>query len=348
MPSVSLQEIVTLTGGICTGDLQRLIHGVRSLAEAGDDDLSFLANPKYLGLLEGTAAGAVLVPENTAGDSRCWIRVSDPYYAFAQVLEQWFAPAESDPVVSPLSAVAPSARLGANVSIGPFVSIGENAVIGEGVSIHSGVSIGQGVSIGSGSTLYANVSVYRDCQIGNRCVVHAGAVIGSDGFGFATHEGVHNKIRQIGIVRIEDDVEVGAGTTIDRAALGETVIGTGTKIDNLVQIGHNVRIGRHCLIVAQVGIAGSTEIGDYCVFGGQAGVSGHLKLGSRVQAGAQAAVMKDWDGPVTLAGSPARPLRQSLRSEAMIHRLPEIMQRLKRLEKACEISAENLAPEERD
>ena len=334
MPTVSLREIAALTGGTSSGDSDRTITNVRPLGEAGASDLTFLANPKYRHLLEKSEAGAVLVSRELEGESSAWIRVPDPYFALAQVLEKWFTPARPSAGVSPLSVVDASARIGANVSVGPFVSIGAEAELGDDVVLHAGVSVGEGAIIGSGSILYSNVSVYRKCRIGQRCIVQAGAVIGSDGFGFATHEGIHHKIVQIGIVRIEDDVEIGAGTTIDRAALGETVIGQGTKIDNLVQIGHNVRIGRHCLIAALAGIAGSTEIGDYSVFGGQAGVSGHLKIGSRVLVGAQAAVMKNWDGPVTLSGSPARPLRQMLRSEAMIRRLPEIEDRLKRLEEA--------------
>jgi UDP-3-O-[3-hydroxymyristoyl] glucosamine N-acyltransferase len=200
------------------------------------------------------------------------------------------------------------------------------------VTIFDGCHVGPDCVVGEGSLLYPNVTVYHGCLIGRRCILHSGVVVGSDGYGFATSGGGHHKIPQVGIVRIEDDVEVGAGTTIDRATLGETVIGEGTKIDNLVQIGHNVRIGKHCLLVAQVGIAGSTEIGDHVVFGGQSGAGGHLKIASNVKVGSRAAVMKSWEEEVTLSGTPARPLQEHLRAEALIRRLPKMQERIEKLE----------------
>ena len=259
--------------------------------------------------------------------------VDDPYLQLSRVISKWFS-AVPRPAggISPQAAVASSARLGAEIAVAPFVSIGEHAKIGNGVVLYEGVTVGASCEIGDGTVLYPGVTVYHGCRIGNRCIIHARVVIGADGFGFATADGLHHKIPQIGIVRIEDDVEIGAGSTIDRAALGETVIGAGTKIDNLVQIGHNVKIGPGCLIVAFSGIAGSSELGDHCVLGGQSGVGGHVTLGSRVMVAAQAAVMKDFEGPVQLAGSPARPLREHLRSEAAVQRLPEYLKRLKKVE----------------
>jgi UDP-3-O-[3-hydroxymyristoyl] glucosamine N-acyltransferase len=189
------------------------------------------------------------------------------------------------------------------------------------VVIFQGVSVEAGAVVGDGTVLYPNVVIYEECVIGRRCVIHANTVIGSDGYGFATNRGKHHKIPQIGIVRIEDDVEIGAGTTIDRAAFGETVIGEGTKIDNLVQIGHNVKIGSHCLIVSQVGIAGSTELGDYVAVGGQSGLSGHLKIGSRVQIGGGTAVVEDTPDDSKVMGYPALPFRQFARREALLKRL---------------------------
>lgn len=331
----TLGEIADLVEGEFNGDRTRRITGARSLADAGPEDLSFLANARYQSQLATTRAGAVLVESGMAGESARWIRVRDPYYALARVLQAFFAEVPlPSPGVSPLASIHATARLADDVRIGPFVTVGPDAAIGDRAVLFEGVSVGAGASIGPDSRLYPSVVVYHGCLIGARCIVHSGAVIGADGFGFATHEGVHHKIPQIGIVRIEDDVEIGAGTTIDRAALGETVVGRGTKIDNLVQVGHNVRIGRGCFIVAQVGIAGSTEIGDYCAIGGQAGLTGHIRLGARVMVAAQAAVMKDFDGPVTVAGSPARPLREHLRSEAMIRKLPELIDRVGALEGA--------------
>jgi len=199
--------------------------------------------------------------------------------------------------------------------------IGAGVTVGDDVTIYASVTIEAGSTIGDGTTIFPNVSVYSGTRIGRRCVIHSGAVIGSDGYGFATHGGRHHKIPQIGIVRIEDDVEVGAGTTIDRAALGETVIGEGTKIDNLVQIGHNVRIGRHCLLVSHVGVAGSTVLGDYVVVAGQSGFAGHLTIGDRVQVAAKSAVLGDVADGQKVMGIPAIPFREFARREATLRRL---------------------------
>src|SRR5438874_636008 len=222
----------------------------------------------------------MLVPKNLEGCDARWIRVEDPYFAFAKIMTRWFSNRPMPTGISPKAVVAQSANLGNNVSLGHFAVIGENVVLGNNVTIFQSVSIEAGSVIGEDCIIYPNVVIYDGTRIGNRCIIHSGVVIGSDGYGFATHGGQHHKIPQIGIVRIEDDVEIGAGTTIDRAALGETVIGEGTKIDNLVQIGHNVRIGKHCLLVSQVGIAGSAEVGDYVSMGGQSGISGHIKIGN--------------------------------------------------------------------
>lgn len=332
MAEVSLGEIVDFTGGAFDGDRGTMIRGVRPLADAGPSDLTFLANPKYAPLLASSEAAAILVPQRQEGASERWIRVDDPYFQLARLLLRWFSTIPAPEGISAEASISASAAIGAGARIAPGVAVGEGSVIGERVTIFAGASIGAGVTIGDETIIYGNVTIYHGSRIGRRCIIHGGVVIGSDGYGFATREGRHHKIPQIGIVRIDDDVEIGANTTIDRAALGETVIGEGTKIDNLVQIGHNVTIGRHCLIVSQVGIAGSTEIGDYCVFGGQAGASGHLKIGARVQVAAQSAVMKDWAGPATIGGSPARPLREHLRQEALTGRLPQLVERVRALE----------------
>ncbi len=333
MPSVTIGEIADLVEGDYHGDRARRITGARALEDAGPDDLSFLANARYQKLLATTAAGAILVERGMAGDSPRWIRVHDPYLALARVLQRFFAAIPLPEGISPLASIAPTAQVAPGARIAPFVTVGAETVVGEGAALFPGVFVGAHAAIGEGTILYPNAVVYHGCIVGRRCIIHAAAVIGGDGFGFASSEGVHHKIPQIGIVRIEDDVEVGAGSTIDRAALGETVIGAGTKIDNLVMIGHNVRVGRGCILVAQAAIAGSTELGDYSVLAGQAGITGHVKVGSRVMVAAQSAVMKDVEGPATLAGSPARPLREHLRSEAMVRRLPELLGRLEALEK---------------
>lgn len=343
---ITLAEIAAFVGGTFSGPPQATVRAVAGLREAGEGDLSFLSNPKYAALLDKTAAGGILVSTSQTGDSPRWIRVTNPYLAFARVLQRWFSNVTTPLGVSPLASIARSARIGDNVGIGPFVTIADDVVLGSNVRIFQGVSIERGSLVGDDTWIYPNAALYAGTVIGARCIIHAGAVIGADGYGFATEGGLHTKIPQVGIVRIEDDVEIGAGTTIDRAALGETVIGEGTKIDNLVQIGHNVKIGKHCLIVAQVGIAGSSELGDHVVLAGQAGVAGHLRIASGVQVEAQSAVLKSVREKTTLAGFPARPAREFYRAQAAARRLPELIERVKRLEAALEIGGGSRKKEE--
>jgi UDP-3-O-[3-hydroxymyristoyl] glucosamine N-acyltransferase len=321
MAAVSVGEIVDFVGGDFTGARDQSIVSVAALASAMPDQLSFLSNRKYAPELAATKAGAVLVPRKIEGNDPRWIRVDDPYYAFAKIMTRWFSDRPVPKGVSPKAVIANSAKLGNNVSLGHFAVIGQNVVIGNNVAIFQGVSIEAGSTIGDDCMIYPNVVIYDGTQIGNRCIIHSGVVIGSDGYGFAIHEGKHHKIPQIGIVRIEDDVEIGAGTTIDRAALGETVIGEGTKIDNLVQIGHNVKVGKHCLLVSQVGIAGSTELGDYVAVAGQSGFSGHLKIGNRVQVAAKSAVLDDVPDDAKVMGSPAVPFTEFARRHAALKKL---------------------------
>jgi UDP-3-O-[3-hydroxymyristoyl] glucosamine N-acyltransferase len=319
--SVPIGEIVEFVEGTYAGPSDLEIAGVAPLSAAGDGQLSFLSNPKYAPQLATTGAGAILVSRSLEGDDRRFIRVEDPYFSLARVVARWFARRPAPIGVSRQALVSESARLGKNVGVGAFTSIGDDVTIGDDTVVYPNVTIEPGTTIGSNCVIYPQVSIYNGTKIGDRCVIHSGVVIGSDGYGFATHGGRHHKIPQVGTVRIEDDVEIGAGTTIDRAALGETVIGEGTKIDNLVQIGHNVRVGRHCLLVAQVGIAGSTELGDYVVVAGQSGFAGHLKIGTGVQVAAKSAVLEDVPDNTKVMGIPAVPFRQFARREAMIKRL---------------------------
>ncbi|MEO8380724.1 MAG: UDP-3-O-(3-hydroxymyristoyl)glucosamine N-acyltransferase [Acidobacteriota bacterium] len=314
MPAVLLSEIVSFVSGRYRGP-EVSIAGVASLAEATGEHLSFLSNPKYAPQVEKTGAAAILVADDLEGDSARWIRVANPYYAMATVVARYFAARPMPEGISSHAAIASSAKLGQGVRIGAFTSIGENVVLGDGVVIYPNVTVEPDVVIGGGTIVYPQVSIYAGCRIGSRCVIHSGVVIGSDGFGFATEGGRHHKIPQIGIVRIEDDVEIGAGTTIDRAALGETLVGEGTKIDNLVQIGHNVRIGKHCFLVAQVGIAGSTELGDSVQVGGQTGFAGHLKIGDRARVYSKSAVFADVPEGVWVRGIPAVPQRDYARQQ---------------------------------
>ena len=320
MPAIHLSEIVSFVSGRYSGP-DATITGVAPLADANDGQISFLANPKYAPQLETTRATAVLVSNDLEGDSARWIRVENPYYAMASVVARFFDVRPMPRGISPQASIAASAKLGNNVAVGAFTSIADDVVLGDNVTIFPNVTVGNGVTIGDNTIVYAQVSIYHGSRIGRRCVIHSGVVIGSDGYGFATSGGKHHKIPQIGIVRIEDDVEIGAGTTIDRAALGETVIGEGTKIDNLVQIGHNVTVGKHCLLVAQVGIAGSTQLGDYVAVAGQSGFSGHLKIGHRVQVAAKSAVLDDVPDDAKVMGTPAVPFREFARREAALRKL---------------------------
>ena len=321
MPAVTLGEIVDFVGGEYEGDRARKVNAVAALADASGEQLTFLSNRKYAAKLHETKAAAILVPKNLEGDDDRWVRVDDPYFALARIMTRWFSARPMPKGIAAHASIAASAKLGKNVAIGPFAVVGENVVIGNNVTLFQGVSIEAGSNIGDDCIIYPNVVIYDGTRIGRRCIIHAGVIIGSDGYGFALNEGKHHKIPQIGIVRIEDDVEIGAGTTIDRAALGETVIGEGTKIDNLVQIGHNVKIGKHCLLVSQVGIAGSTELGDYVAVAGQSGFSGHLKIGHRVQVAAKSAVLEDVPDDTKVMGSPAMPFKEFARRQAAVKRL---------------------------
>ena len=303
MPGVPINEIVAIVGGRYGGPDDRVIRGVSTLKDAGDDQLTFLGNPSYAPQVATTRACAILVPSDFEGDDPRFIRVAKPHAAMAEVIGRFFNTRSVPQGISPHASVGKSAKLGLNVNVGAFVSIGDD------------------VEIGDDTLIYPNVSIYDGTRIGKRCILHSGVVIGSDGYGFTQTGGRHQKIPQIGIVRIEDDVEIGANSCVDRAALGETVIGEGTKIDNLVQIGHNVRIGKHCLLVAQVGIAGSTEIGDYVVFAGQSGVAGHLKIGDRAQIGGGSAVFHDVPEGAKVMGTPAVEFREFARRDMMLKRM---------------------------
>jgi len=303
MSGVSISEIVTLVGGRYDGAADRVIRGVGTLKDATEDQISFLGNPTYAPQIATSRAGAILVPNDLESDDPRFIRVVKPHAALADVIDRWFNNRKVPRGISPLASIAATAKIGANVTIGAFCSIGEN------------------VTIGDDTLIYANVSIYDGTQVGRRCILHSGVVLGSDGYGFVAVGGKHRKIPQVGIVRIEDDVEIGSNSCVDRAALGETVIGEGTKIDNLVQIGHNVRIGKHCLLVSQVGIAGSTELGDNVVVAGQAGVAGHLKLGNGAQIGAAAAVFHDVPAGTKVMGNPAVEFREFARRDVAIKRL---------------------------
>jgi UDP-3-O-[3-hydroxymyristoyl] glucosamine N-acyltransferase len=332
VPRYSLSEIAARVGGEVRGDPSRAIAGVQPLDSAGPDDLSFLAHPRYRAAAATSRAAALLVRRGEEVTGRDLLLVEQPYTALAAVIGLFHPKQPPRPGVHPLAAVDASARLGKDVSVGPFAVVGAMASIGDRAALLPGAVVGEGAAIGADTVLHPGVVVYAGCVIGHRVLIHAGAVVGSDGFGFGEDAGGRAKIPQVGIVRIEDDVEIGAGTTIDRATFGSTVIGQGSRIDNLVQIGHNVQIGPGSVIVAQSGIAGSTTLGPGAILAGQAGVAGHLRVGARAIVGAKSAALADVADGAFVVGHPAVDHREWKRTQAALRRLPDLLRRVQRLE----------------
>ena len=328
-----LADLASDLGADVIGDEDFEVCGVRPLDTAKAEHLSFLHNPKYVDEAKASEAGAILVADAEVLLGRNLLVCPEPYLALAQALEIFHPMERPEPGVHPSAVVAAGVSVGEGSSIGPLASVAEGVTVGEGTVVGAGCVIGRGVGIGEDCLLHPRVVIGEQCRIGDRCNVHSGTVIGSDGFGFATVDGTHHKVPQVGIVVLEDDVELGANVCVDRAALGETRIGRGTKVDNLVQIAHNVQIGEHCLLVAQVGISGSTQIGHHTVFAGQSGCSGHLKIGSGVVLVARAAAYKDVPDGATMAGAPARPHREWLKANANLQRLGGLREKVKQLEK---------------
>jgi UDP-3-O-[3-hydroxymyristoyl] glucosamine N-acyltransferase len=330
---VKLRELADRLECRLEGDGELDITRVSGIQDAQPGDLTFLANPKYEKTLAFTLASAVILKEDAPAAPCAMLRARDPYLAFARAVGL-FAPAlRPTPGVSALAAIATSARLGADVSIGPFVAIGDGASIGDRTVIYPNVTIGAGTTVGSDCTIHSNVAVRERCTVGDRVVLQNGVVVGGDGYGFVRRgDGTHEKIPQVAVVVIEDDVELGANTTVDRPAVGETRIKAGAKIDNLVQIGHGVSVGRNVLMAAQVGIAGSTDVEDDVVFGGQVGVGGHLTIGRGAIAVGQSGVTNSLDAGAFVAGYPAIDSREWRKASVLFRRLPEMKRRIEQLE----------------
>lgn len=328
-----LEEIALLIGGELAGKGDVTITGVSGIKEAKEGDITFLANPKYVSLLEKTQASAVLVGKDVVSPGKPVIRTANPSLAFSKVIELMGPKkVEYAPGVHPSAVIGKNVKLGKDVSVQPCAVVADGAVIGDRTVIGAGVYLGLECVVGCDTLIYPNVVIRERTVIGSRVIVHSGTVIGSDGFGFAMIDGRHMKIPQIGIVVVEDDVEIGANVAVDRARFDKTIIKKGTKIDNLVQIAHNVIVGSHSILVAQCGIAGSTELGSYVTMAAQAGAVGHLKIGDGAIIAAQAGVTKDIEPRALVVGAPAIDHMKFKKNVANVNRLPKLIERVEQLE----------------
>jgi UDP-3-O-[3-hydroxymyristoyl] glucosamine N-acyltransferase len=332
----TLQELATMVGGRIVGDGSVLIRSASTLGRAGKEDITFLANAKYEKHLATTAAAAVVVAQEMPANTPLLI-AKDPYYAFMQIVVELHGHRTHKKTgISPRASISATAKIGQDCDIHDFAIVADGAVIGSRCVIYPGVFIGPDVTVGDDCIFYPNACIYDNSVIGNRVIIHAGAAVGEDGFGFATHGGMHHKIPQIGIAIIEDDVEIGSCCGIERGTLSDTVIGQGCKIGDLVAIGHGAIIGPYCLLVPQVGIAGSTTIGHHCTLGGQVGVVGHITIGNNVTIGAQSGVINNIPDGQTVVGAPAIDIGRARRAYSLIQYLPDMKQSIRRLERELE------------
>ncbi len=332
-------QIAELLQGEVDGDPQVMVNDLAKIEEARSGTLTFMSNPRYSEFLYSTKATIAIVdreftPTKTIPKSLTLIRVADARMAFTQLLERNYQLQYEKKGVEQPSYVSPKAKLGKGVYIGAFSYISDDAVLEDGVKVFPNSFIGERAHIGAGTRIHAGVKIYHQTHIGARCVIHSGAVIGADGFGFVPNtDGVYEKMPQVGNVILEDDVEIGANTTVDRATIGHTIIRQGSKLDNLVQIGHNAEIGKHNVIVAQTGIAGSTKVGDHNQIGGQVGIAGHLTIGNKVRIAAQSGIGSSLTDGVTVQGSPAFTIGEYKRSHIIFRRLPDLNKRIEAMER---------------
>ncbi len=334
-------QIAEALGGVVEGNQYVKVSNLSKIEEGKPGTISFLANPKYTKFIYNTQADIVIVNKDFKPEkpvSATLVRVEDAYVCFSQLLEMYAQTRLNKEGVSKFASIAKSAKIGNNVYIGDFAVIGDDAVIADNAHIYPHVYVGDGVKVGQDSVLFSGVKVYHDCVIGNACTLHSGVVIGADGFGFAPQaEGQdYKKVAQIGNVILHDNVEIGANTTVDRATLGSTVIHQGVKLDNLVQIAHNVEVGARTVIAAQTGVSGSSTIGQDCMIGGQVGIAGHVKIGNKVMIAAQSGIGGDVKDGAVIQGSPAFDIAPYRRSYVHFRRLPDIVKRIEKLEKGQE------------
>lgn len=340
MVEMRLEDLARRLGVKLVGDGDRIITGVAGIEEAREGEITFVANPRYRGKLLTTGASAAIVSPDVEEAPIALLVTPEPYVVFTKALEIFHPPERPESGISPDAWVDPSARLGEDVTVLPFAYIGKEAEIGDRSVLHPFAYIGNRVRLGEDCCIHPHASVRDGCELGARVILQSGVRVGEDGFGYAQEGGRHHKIPQVGIVRIEDDVEIGANTCIDRATLGETRIGRGTKIDNLVQVAHNVRIGEDVILVSQVGISGSTSVDDRAVLAGQVGVVGHIRIGKDVRIGAKSGVHSSiLDGRV-VAGIPPLPYENFLKVMATLKYLPKMREKLRRLEKQMQVLTE--------
>ena len=340
------KQIAAYIGGEIIGDENATVCTFAKIEEGTPGALSFLSNPKYTAYIYDTKSSIVLVNSDFVAEkpiSATLIKTANAYESLAKLMALYESVKPKKTGISPMASVADSATIGEDVYIGPFVYIGEKATIGNNTIIEANTSIGDGATVGNDCIIYSNVTIYHGCKVGNRCILHAGSVVGSDGFGFAPGANGYDKIPQIGIAILEDDVEIGANTCIDRATMGATTIKRGVKLDNMVQVAHNVVIDEHTVMAAQSGVAGSTKVGSWCMIGGQAGISGHIKLGNQVKVGGHSGVTNNVQDGKSMMGYPAFEHTQFARASVIFKKLPEMYREMDALRKEIESLKQQLA-----
>ena len=332
----SAKQIAQFVQGVIEGDENATVNTFAKIEDGKPGAISFLSNSKYTHYIYDTESSIVLVDKSVELEKptkATLIKVDNAYECVAKLLQLYESMKPKKTGIDSLAFISPSAKIGENVYIGAFAYIGDNVVIGDGCQIYPNVVICENAKVGNDCLFYPNVTIYHDCHVGNRVTLHAGSVVGSDGFGFAPSENGYDKIPQIGIVTIEDDVEIGANTCIDRSTMGSTYVRKGVKLDNLVQIAHNTDIGANTVMSAQVGIAGSTKVGQWCMFGGQVGIAGHITIGNKVFLGAQSGVPSSLKDNQTLIGTPPMEKLPYFKSQAIFQKLPDLYKQIQKLQK---------------
>lgn len=340
------KQIAAYIGGEIIGDENAAVCTFAKIEEGMPGALSFLSNPKYTAYIYETQSSIVLVNNDFVAErpiKATLIKTPNAYESLAKLLMLYESVKPKKRGISSMASIAESATIGENVYIGPFVYIGDKVVVGDNTIIEANVSVGDGATVGSDCILYNGVAIYHDCKVGNRCILHAGSVVGADGFGFAPGANGYDKIPQIGIAVLEDDVELGANTCVDRATMGATVVKRGVKLDNLVQVAHNVVIDEHTVMAAQCGIAGSTKVGSWCMVGGQTGISGHIQIGNQVKVGGHSAISNSVKDGKAVMGYPAFDHAQFARASVVFKKLPEMYREMDTLKKEVESLKQQLA-----